>query len=160
MATHPSDMCVALAALGAVVTVEGSGGARDSALVDLHRLPGETPQIETALRPGELITAVTVPPNGLAARSSYHKVRDRALLRLRAGVGGRGARAGGWGDRGRARLALGGVAPSCPGAPGRRRRRSEAAPRRWRSSARRRKRSSLPLRGFPATPTRSNWPGG
>ncbi len=78
VATHPSDMCVALAALDAVVTVEGAGGPRDIALTEFHRLPGETPQVETDLRPGELITAVTLPPSPIAARSTYRKVRDRA----------------------------------------------------------------------------------
>jgi len=77
VATHPSDMAVALAALDAVVTVEGRNGARDIPLVDFHVLPGETPQIETVLETGELITAVTLPP-GLAGRSVYRKVRDRA----------------------------------------------------------------------------------
>ena len=78
VATHPSDMCVALAALDAVVTVRGRNGSRDIPLIAFHRLPGDTPQIDTVLEPGELITAVTVPPNGIAARSSYRKVRDRA----------------------------------------------------------------------------------
>jgi xanthine dehydrogenase YagS FAD-binding subunit len=77
VATHPSDMAVALAALDALVTVEGRNGARDIPLVDFHVLPGETPQIETVLETGELITAVTLPP-GLAGRSIYRKVRDRA----------------------------------------------------------------------------------
>ncbi|MGI8839379.1 MAG: FAD binding domain-containing protein [Caulobacteraceae bacterium] len=78
VATHPSDMAVALAALDAVVTVEGLGGARDIPMVDFHRLPGETPHIETTLRFGELITAVTLPPEGFAGHSAYRKVRDRA----------------------------------------------------------------------------------
>ena len=78
VATHPSDMAVALAALDATVTVEGLGGAREIALVDFHLLPGETPQIETALKPGELITSVVLPSDGFAGRSSYRKVRDRA----------------------------------------------------------------------------------
>jgi xanthine dehydrogenase YagS FAD-binding subunit len=78
VATHPSDMCVALAALDAVVHVEGPNGARTIALPDLHRLPGERPDIETELAPGELITAVELPPLPFAARSSYWKVRDRA----------------------------------------------------------------------------------
>jgi xanthine dehydrogenase YagS FAD-binding subunit len=91
IATHPSDMCVALAALEAVVTVEGPGGVREIALVDLHRLPGDTPHVESALQPGELITAVTLPPNGFAGRSSYRKVRDRssyafALVSVAAGL--------------------------------------------------------------------------
>jgi xanthine dehydrogenase YagS FAD-binding subunit len=78
VATHPSDMCVALAALDAVVTAKGRSGSREIPLTGFHRLPGDTPQVETALEPGELITAVTLPPNGVAARSHYRKVRDRA----------------------------------------------------------------------------------
>lgn len=77
VATHPSDMAVALAALNAVVTVEGRNGAREIPLVDFHVLPGDTPQIETVLQPGELITAVTL-PTALPGRSGYRKVRDRA----------------------------------------------------------------------------------
>jgi xanthine dehydrogenase YagS FAD-binding subunit len=77
VATHPSDMAVALAALDAVVTVEGRNGTRDIPLVDFHVLPGETPHIETVLESGELITAVTLLP-GFAGRSIYRKVRDRA----------------------------------------------------------------------------------
>lgn len=77
VATHPSDMAVALAALDAVVSVEGRNGARDIPLVDFHVLPGNTPQTETVLETGDLITAVTLPPP-LAGRSRYRKVRDRA----------------------------------------------------------------------------------
>lgn len=77
VATHPSDMAVALAALDAVVSVEGRNGARDIPLVDFHVLPGDTPQTETVLEAGDLITAVTLPPP-LAGRSRYRKVRDRA----------------------------------------------------------------------------------
>jgi xanthine dehydrogenase YagS FAD-binding subunit len=71
-------MCVALAAVGAVVHLAGADGVRTVPLTDLHRLPGDHPEIETVLRPGELITAVEVPPLGFAARSAYRKVRDRA----------------------------------------------------------------------------------
>ncbi len=78
VATHPSDMAVALAALDAVVTVEGPARGRAVPVIHFHRLPGETPQIETVLRPGELITGVTLPPQGFAGRSLYRKVRDRA----------------------------------------------------------------------------------
>lgn len=78
IATHPSDMAVALAALDTVVHLEGSGGARSIALTDLHRLPGERPDIETQLKPGELITAIELPPLSLARNSTYRKVRDRA----------------------------------------------------------------------------------
>ena len=110
VATHPSDMCVALAALDAVVTLEGPDGSRDMALTDLHRLPGDTPQVETELRRGELITSVTLPPNGLASRSTYRKVRDRAsyafaLVSLAAAV-----RTGSDGAIEDVRLAFGGVA--------------------------------------------------
>ncbi|KQR81570.1 molybdopterin dehydrogenase [Burkholderia sp. Leaf177] len=77
VATHPSDMAVALAALDALVSVEGPNGARDIPLVDFHVLPGATPQVETVLQPGELITAVTLPPP-VSGRSIYRKVRDRA----------------------------------------------------------------------------------
>jgi xanthine dehydrogenase YagS FAD-binding subunit len=77
VATHPSDMAVALAALDASVTVEGRNGTRDIPLTDFHVLPGETPHIETVLEAGELITAVTLPP-ALEGRASYRKVRDRA----------------------------------------------------------------------------------
>jgi xanthine dehydrogenase YagS FAD-binding subunit len=77
IATHPSDMAVALAALDAIVSVEGRKGAREIPLVDLHVLPGDTPQIETVLEAGDLITAVTLPP-AIAGRSRYRKVRDRA----------------------------------------------------------------------------------
>lgn len=78
VATHPSDMCVALAALDAVVHLEGAGGARTLPFVDLHRLPGDHPEIDTVLKPGELITAIELPPMSLAANSTYRKVRDRA----------------------------------------------------------------------------------
>ena len=78
VATHPSDMCVALAALDATVHLEGPDGARTLPFEALHRLPGNTPDKETELRPGELITAVELPPLPLARRSTYRKVRDRS----------------------------------------------------------------------------------
>jgi len=78
VAVHPSDMCVALAALGAIVHLQGAGGGRVVPLTDLHRLPGDHPEIETVLEPGELITAVELPALPLARRSTYRKVRDRA----------------------------------------------------------------------------------
>jgi xanthine dehydrogenase YagS FAD-binding subunit len=78
VATHPSDMCVALAALDATVHLEGVGGRRTVAFTDLHRLPADHPEIETVLEPGELITAVELPPLPIARRSTYRKVRDRA----------------------------------------------------------------------------------
>jgi xanthine dehydrogenase YagS FAD-binding subunit len=78
VATHPSDMSVALAALDALVHLDGPDGPRTVPLVELHRLPGATPDVETRLRPAELITAVEVPGLPAAVHSSYRKVRDRA----------------------------------------------------------------------------------
>lgn len=78
IATHPSDMCVAMAALDAVVRVEGPGGERSIAFADFHRLPGDTPQHDTTLRPDELVIAVDLPAQGFAAHSAYLKLRDRA----------------------------------------------------------------------------------
>jgi xanthine dehydrogenase YagS FAD-binding subunit len=78
IATHPSDMAVALAALDAVVRTRGPGGERTIPVTGLHRLPGEEPQRDTVLEHGELITAVDLPPLAFAANSRYRKVRDRA----------------------------------------------------------------------------------
>ena len=78
IATHPSDMAVALAALDAQVQVLGPAGARTVPFVDLHRLPGDDPSRDTVLEHGELITAIDLPPLSAGARSAYRKVRDRA----------------------------------------------------------------------------------
>ncbi|AVT79800.1 FAD binding domain-containing protein [Rhodopseudomonas palustris] len=78
VATHPSDMCVALTALDAVVHVEGGHGKRQMPFGELHRLPGDRPDQETTLQPGELITAIELPSQSIAARSTYRKVRDRS----------------------------------------------------------------------------------
>ena len=78
VATHPSDMAVALAALGAEVHVAGPNGERTIPMPGLHRLPGDEPQRDTVLAPAELITAVTLPPPLAGARSRYRKVRERA----------------------------------------------------------------------------------
>lgn len=78
IATHPSDMCVALAALDAAVLVEGTGGQREIPFNDFHRLPGDTPHVETDLQPDELITSVRIPAVEFARHSLYRKVRDRA----------------------------------------------------------------------------------
>ena len=78
IATHPSDMCVAMAALDAVVRVRSSRGERTIPLVDFHRLPGDTPNRDTNLESDELITAVDLPALPFAKRSLYRKVRDRA----------------------------------------------------------------------------------
>jgi xanthine dehydrogenase YagS FAD-binding subunit len=78
VATHPSDMAVAMVALDAAVRVLGPNGERTIPLLDLHRLPDGEPQRDTVLGHGELITAVDLPPLPFAARSRYRKVRDRA----------------------------------------------------------------------------------
>jgi len=78
VATHPSDMAVALAAIGAEVEVAGPDGRRTLAVCELHRLPGERPDRDTVLAPQELIVAVTLPPLAVARHSRYVKVRERA----------------------------------------------------------------------------------
>ncbi|MEY9894672.1 xanthine dehydrogenase YagS FAD-binding subunit [Catenulispora sp. MAP5-51] len=78
IAVHPSDMAVAMAALEARVRVLGPRGERTIAFVDLHRLPGDTPERDTVLEHGELITAIDLPAQPIARRSAYRKVRDRA----------------------------------------------------------------------------------
>jgi xanthine dehydrogenase YagS FAD-binding subunit len=78
VAVHPSDMCVALAALDAVVHVQGSTGTRTIDFADFHRLPGDTPERDNQLADDELITAIELPAEGFAAHSHYQKVRDRA----------------------------------------------------------------------------------
>jgi xanthine dehydrogenase YagS FAD-binding subunit len=110
IATHPSDMCVALAALDATVHLVGPEGERSVPLLDFHRLPGDHPEIETIVRPGELITAVELASSLAAANSRYRKVRDRssyafALVSVAAGLE---VAAGKIED---VRIALGGVAP-------------------------------------------------
>jgi xanthine dehydrogenase YagS FAD-binding subunit len=79
IATHPSDMCVALAALGAVVRVQSAAGPRHIAFADFHRLPGDQPDVDTTLQPGELITHIELPPaDRFKGHSAYLKLRDRA----------------------------------------------------------------------------------
>ena len=77
IATHPSDMCVALAALAATVHVAGPTGARAIAFADFHRLPGTAPERDTHLGPNEMVTAVELPAQGFAANYTYLKIRDR-----------------------------------------------------------------------------------
>jgi len=77
IATHPSDMCVALALLEAKVHVSGAFGDRVIAFADFHRLPGDTPQRDANLNPGEIITAVELSPKGFATNYTYLKIRDR-----------------------------------------------------------------------------------
>lgn len=80
IATHPSDMCIALRALDAVVQVQSPRGGRAIAMADFHRLPGEQPDRDTTLAHDELITSIDLPPpaSGFAAHSAYFKLRDRA----------------------------------------------------------------------------------
>ena len=109
IATHPSDMCVALAALEARVLVAGTGGPRGIAFADFHRLPGNTPQIDSNLRPDEIITAIELPAKGFARNYTYLKIRDRlsyafALVSMAVGLEIEA------GIIKEARLALGGVA--------------------------------------------------
>jgi xanthine dehydrogenase YagS FAD-binding subunit len=109
IATHPSDMCVALAALEARIRVTGARGERTIAMEDFHRLPGDTPEKETELQPGELITAIELPTSPYAAHSHYIKVRDRAsyefaLVTAAAALDLQG------GQIRSARIAMGGVA--------------------------------------------------
>jgi xanthine dehydrogenase YagS FAD-binding subunit len=112
IATHPSDFCVALAALDAVVEIAGTAGLREVKLEDFHRVPGDTPHIETVLAPGELIVAVRLPPEaaGFAAHARYLKVRDRTSYAFAVVSAACGLRLDG-GRIAEARIALGGVAP-------------------------------------------------
>jgi xanthine dehydrogenase YagS FAD-binding subunit len=109
IATQPSDMCVALAALDATVHVAGPTGERAIAIADFHRLPGDAPQRDTNLDRDEIITAIELPPQGFTKNYTYLKIRDRlsyafALVSVAVGLemDGRTIRL--------ARLALGGVA--------------------------------------------------
>ncbi len=106
IASHPSDMAVAMRALDATVeTIKSDGATRSLPLADLHRLPGDTPHIETNLEPGELITAVVL-PKPLGGRHIYRKVRDRASYAFALVSVGAVIQKDGTG-----RVALGGVAP-------------------------------------------------
>lgn len=78
IATHPSDMCVALAALDAVVHLQGGDGERQVPFNDFYLLPADHPERETVLRPGELVTALAIPALAFGANATYRKVRDRA----------------------------------------------------------------------------------
>jgi xanthine dehydrogenase YagS FAD-binding subunit len=109
IATHPSDMCVALAALEAKVHVAGPSGERAIAFADFHRLPGDTPQLDNNLEPNEIVTGIVLPAQGFAKNYSYLKIRDRlsyafALVSVAAALELDGGRIK------EARVALGGVA--------------------------------------------------
>jgi xanthine dehydrogenase YagS FAD-binding subunit len=77
IAVHPSDMCVALAALEAVVRITGTTGERTIPLGEFHRLPGDTPHVDNVMRQGDIITAIDLPPKGYADHYAYLKIRDR-----------------------------------------------------------------------------------
>jgi len=109
VATHPSDMCVALAALDAIVHVHGPSGERSIAFTDFHRLPGKMPERDNNLQQAEIITAVELPPKGFARHYTYLKLRERlsyafALVSVAAALEMDGETIA------EARLALGGVA--------------------------------------------------
>lgn len=109
IATHPSDMCVALAALDAIVRVTGPQGERTIAFADYHRLPGDHPQRDNTLTPGELVTGIDLPAEDFSANYTYLKLRDRlsyafALVSVAVAMRMDG------GTIGEARVALGGVA--------------------------------------------------
>jgi xanthine dehydrogenase YagS FAD-binding subunit len=109
IAAHPSDMCVALAALEAQVHVTGPAGDRVIAFADFHRLAGNTPQLDTNIAPSEIVTAIELPAQGFSANYTYLKIRDRlsyafALVSVAAGLEFDGDKIK------NARLALGGVA--------------------------------------------------
>ena len=109
IAVHPSDMCVALAALNTTVTVNGPKGERIIAFTDFHRLPGNNPEKDNTLLKSELVTSITIPKNPFTKNVYYLKIRDRAsyafaLISVAAALelNGNGIR--------NARLAMGGVA--------------------------------------------------
>jgi xanthine dehydrogenase YagS FAD-binding subunit len=111
IATHPSDFCVPLVALDAVVEIEGRAGRREVPLEALHRLPGDTPQQEAVLEPGDLIVALRLPADApaFAAHARYLKVRERTSFAFAVVSAAAGLRIEHGGIR-EARLALGGVA--------------------------------------------------
>jgi xanthine dehydrogenase YagS FAD-binding subunit len=108
IATNPSDMNVAMAALEATIHVRGAKGERSIPIADFHFLPGTTPHRETVLEPGDLITHVTLPPPGPGNRSLYLKLRDRASYEFALASAAVVITVGG-GRITRARIALGGV---------------------------------------------------
>jgi xanthine dehydrogenase YagS FAD-binding subunit len=108
IATNPSDMCVAMAALEATIHVQGAKGTRAIPIGDFHLLPGSTPDRETVLEPGDLVTHVTLPPPVAGSRQVYLKLRDRASYEFALASAGVVITVEG-GKVSRARIALGGV---------------------------------------------------
>jgi len=109
IATHPSDMCVALAALDAVVHTRGAGRERAIPFAEFHTLPGDHPEVENALEPGELVTHIELPASPFAAHARYVKVRDRAAFAFALASAAVGLDVADGKIRA-ARIALGGVA--------------------------------------------------
>ncbi|MEF7612370.1 xanthine dehydrogenase family protein subunit M [Aquincola sp. MAHUQ-54] len=111
IATHPSDFCVALAALDATVHVESPRGSRTIPLTAFHRLPGDQPERDTELSTGELITHITLPPGPFSQHSSYLKLRERASYAFALVSVAAALAVGPDGHVRAARIAIGGVAP-------------------------------------------------
>lgn len=109
IATHPSDMAVAMAALDATVVLQGTNGERRLALDDFYRLPGDRPELDTTVEPGELITAVEL-PEPCGGRARYRKVRERAAFAFALASVAAILKVDGHGTVEEVRLALGGVA--------------------------------------------------
>ncbi len=110
VAVHPSDFCVALAALDAQVVITGPQGERRVAMSDFHRLPGDTPQRDTVLEPGELILAIELPAEDFASHHAYLKLRDRASFAFALVSVAAALQLDENGQIRQARIALGGVA--------------------------------------------------
>ncbi|SDH52631.1 xanthine dehydrogenase YagS FAD-binding subunit [Pseudomonas flavescens] len=110
VAVHPSDFCVALAALDAQVVIIGPGGERRVPFAEFHRLPGDTPQQDTVLEAGELILAIELPAEGFASHHAYLKLRDRASFAFALVSVAAALKFDADGQIRQARLALGGVA--------------------------------------------------
>ena len=156
IATHPSDMCVAMAALDAVVRVQGPKGEREIRFAEFHRLPGEHPEHDTNLQPDEIITAIDLPAPPWAKTSHYLKVRDRAsyafaLVSVAAALEVEAARS-------RPRGLPWAAWRTNPGARKKRRRSSSAQSRTKPLSKPPPKLPSSTRRATSTTPSRSNWP--
>lgn len=108
IALHPSDMCVALMALGAIVRTRGTQGERSIPIADFHTLPGAHPEVESVLGPGEIVTQIFLPKSAFSARSAYVKARDRAAYAFALASAAVALELAGQTIR-QARVALGGV---------------------------------------------------
>ena len=158
IATHPSDFCVPLVALDAVVEIEGTAGRTEVPLEDFHLLPGDTPERENVLEPGDLVVAVRLPAEaaGFKAHARYLKVRERTSFAFALASAAAALDIGADGKIREARLALGGVAPQAL-ARARLPRPCSSEPRRIRRTSSLRRKPRFRRRGPPATtPSRSN----